>query len=186
MQTQAPGYTDEEQQIIAAQKNPENFQPLYEKYYAAILRFVYQRTVSIDDARDITQQVFLQAMIHLPKYEHRGFPFSSWLYRIAINELNQIFRKNEKQRGINLEEKHLKDVMEEMDYSTATADETALLDVLTTLPEEDFILIEMRFFEKRAFKEIAEILQSNEAAVKMRLYRILEKLKPELQKRLNY
>lgn len=185
MQTQAPGYTEEEQLILAAQRNPEKFQPLYEKYYAAILRFVYQRTVSKEDAQDITQQVFLQAMINLPKYEHRGFPFSSWLYRIAINELNQIFRKNEKQRGVNLEEKHLKDVIEEMDYSTATADERILLEVITTLPEDDFTLIEMRFFEKRAFKEIADILESNEAAVKMRLYRILEKLKPELQKRLN-
>lgn len=184
MQTQAPGYTEEEQLIYAAQTNPEKFQPLYEKYYSPILRFVYQRTVSKEDAQDITQQVFLQAMINLPKYQHRGYPFSSWLYRIAINELNQVFRKNEKQRGVNLQEKHLKEMMEEMDYASATANERVLLDVITLLPEEDFTLIEMRFFEKRAFKEIAEILRSNEAAVKMRLYRILEKLKPELQKRL--
>lgn len=177
--------SEEESLILAAQKNPQKFGALYDKYYAQILKFVYQRVVTKDDAYDITQQVFLQAMISLPKYEHRGFPFSSWLYRIAINEMNQLFRKNEKQRGINLEEKHLKDLIEEMGEQSAEEKEQWVLDALTTLDEDDFQLVEMRFFEKRPFKEISEILNVNEATAKMRLYRILEKLKPALAKKIH-
>ena len=174
--------SEEAEQIIAAKKNPDKFRPLYEKYYAQILKFVYQRVTSKEDAYDITQQVFLQALLALPKYEDRGFPFSSWLYRIAINEMNQIFRKNEKQRGINLEEKHLKELVEEIDGHSTEEKEQAVLDVIGELDEEDFQLVEMRFFEKRPFKEISELLNINEATAKMRLYRILEKLKPQLQK----
>lgn len=177
-------FTDEEKLILAAQANRENFQPLYEKYYTQILKFVYQRVTTKDDAYDITQQVFLQAMISLNKYELRGFPFSSWLYRIAINELNQAFRKNEKQRGINLEEKHLKEIVSEMNEEDVEEKERILLEALTTLEEEDFQLVEMRFFEKRAFKEIGEILNITEANAKMKLYRILDKLKPILEKKL--
>ncbi len=177
--------SEEEALILAAKKHPEKFGALYDKYYALILKFVYQRVVTKEDAYDITQQVFLQAMISLPKYEHRGFPFSSWLYRIAINEMNQLFRKNEKQRGINLEEKHLKDLVHEMGEQDIEEKEQLVLNALTTLDEEDFQLVEMRFFEKRPFKEISEILNVTEPTAKMRLYRILEKLKPLLQKTIN-
>ena len=178
-------YNEEQALIAAAQKNPARFSALYERYYEPILKFVYQRVTTKDDAFDITQQVFLQAMLSINKYEWRGFPFSSWLYRIAINELNQAFRKNEKQRGINLEEKHLVQLAEEMKIDPANDKEQALLDALTTLDEDDFQLIEMRFFEQRPFREIADILHVSEANAKMRLYRILVKLKPEVEKKLS-
>ena len=177
-------WSEEEKLILAAQANREQFQPLYQKYYTQILKFVYQRVTTKDDAYDITQQVFLQAMLSLNKYELRGFPFSSWLYRIAINELNQAFRKNEKQRGVNLEEKHLKDLAAEMNENGNEEQEKILLDALTTLSEDDFQLVEMRFFEQRAFKEIGEILNITEANAKMKLYRILDKLKPVLETKL--
>jgi RNA polymerase sigma-70 factor (ECF subfamily) len=176
--------TDEEQQILAARQNPAHFNVLYQKYYAPILKFVYQRVTSRADAADITQQVFLQAMLSLHKYEFRGLPFSSWLYRIAINEMNNIFRKNEKQRGINLNDSHLKDVAEEIGEMNIEVQEQVLLEALTTLDEDDYQLVEMRFFEKRPFKEIGEILNISEPNAKMRLYRILEKLKPLIEKQL--
>lgn len=184
--TETKTLSEEEKLILAAKANRDRFKPLYEKYYAQILKFVYQRVTTKDDAYDITQQVFLQAMLSLDKYELRGFPFSSWLYRIAINELNQVFRKNEKQRGINLEEHHLKDIAQEMNETGADEKENILLEALTGLEEDDFQLVEMRFFEKRAFKEIGEILNITEANAKMKLYRILDKLKPVLEKRITY
>lgn len=177
--------SEEQAMIAAAQSNPEKFNALYERYYEPILKFVYQRVTSKEDAFDITQQVFLQAMVSIKKFEWRGFPFSSWLYRIAINELNQAFRKKGKQRGINLSEKHLNDLAEEMSMEPGNQKEQAVLDAITTLDEEDFQLIEMRFFEKRPFREIGDILCISEANAKMKLYRILVKLKPEVEKRLN-
>jgi RNA polymerase sigma-70 factor (ECF subfamily) len=174
----------EEAMILAAQKDLQLFSALYEKYYGQILKFVYQRVTTKEDAYDITQQIFLQAMLSLHKYEIRGFPFSSWLYRIALNEMNQLFRKNKKQRGINLEEKHLKTIVEELGEPGDEERENAILAVLTNLQEEEFQLVEMRFFEARPFKEIAEILNISEANAKMRLYRILEKIKPMAEKTL--
>ncbi len=170
--------------ILAAQKDLQLFSALYEKYYGQILKFVYQRVTTKEDAYDIAQQIFLQAMLSLHKYEIRGFPFSSWLYRIALNEMNQLFRKNKKQRGINLEEKHLKSIVEELGAPDDEERENAILGALTGLPEDEFQLVEMRFFEARPFKEIAEILSISEANAKMRLYRILEKIKPIAEKNL--
>ncbi|MGB1032673.1 MAG: RNA polymerase sigma factor, partial [Flavobacteriales bacterium] len=48
---------------------------------------------------------------------------------------------------------------------------------LTQLSSADFLLIEMRFFEKRPFKEIAEILEITENNAKVKTYRALDRLK---------
>lgn len=67
--------------------------------------------------------------------------------------MNQAFRKNEKQRGVNLEEKHLKDIAEEMNEGGIEEKERVLLDALTTLDEEDFQLVEMRFLRSALLKK---------------------------------
>ena len=73
--------------ILRAQKNPESFGPLYKKYHEQIFRYIYQRMNDEELAFDITSQVFIKAMTNLHKYEYRGVPFASWLYRIAKSEL---------------------------------------------------------------------------------------------------
>jgi RNA polymerase sigma-70 factor (ECF subfamily) len=56
------------------------------------------------------------------------------------------------------------------------------LELITKLPEEQAQLIELRFFDKLSFQEIAQVYSITEANAKMRLYRILEKLKTDLDK----
>lgn len=177
--------SEDEALIEAAKRQPERFKPLYEKYYAAILKFVYRRVVSKDDAYDVTQQVFLQAMVNLHKYEYRGLPFSSWLYRIAVNELNQLFRKGSKMRGVNIDTEEIGEMVEEMFGNiTIQEKEDVLTRTLLQLEENEYQIVEMRFFEKRQFKEIGDILNITEASAKMKLYRILDKLKPIIEKQL--
>jgi len=57
-----------------------------------------------------------------------------------------------------------------------------LVKVLDTLEEKDLQLIEMRFFEQRPFKEIADVLGMTESNAKVKTYRILERLKTKLTK----
>ena len=150
---------------------------LYNKYYEPILVFVYQRVDSKDAAFDITQQVFLKAMINLSKYEFKGVPFSAWLYRMAINDLNQIFRNNKTQRAINVDIDSVEEMIEEMQEENKEEKHQLIVNALTELDDEEVQLIEMRFFEKRAFKEVGEILNITENNAKVKLYRVLDKLK---------
>lgn len=154
-----------------------DFAPLYKKYHAPILQFVYLRLDDKEVAIDITQQVFLKAMQNLHKYEFRGLPFSSWLYRIAMNELNQLFRSNKKMRTINLNETITGNLANEMEDEELALHKETLGLVLKKLTAEEFQLIEMRFFEKRPFKEIGEVLELTENNAKVKTYRIIQKLK---------
>ena len=173
----------DDQMVLAAKADRKHFAALYNKYYEPVARFVYQRTSTKDEAMDITQQVFMQAMIALDKYESRGFPFSSWLYRIAINEVNNRYRKSKKERVINVDDSSLLNVISEINESYSEEKEEALLNAIQELDEDEIQLLEMRFFEKRPFKEMAEIKDSTESAIKMKVYRLLEKLKAIMEKK---
>lgn len=163
--------------IEQAKSNPAAFEPLYRRYFEHIFRFVYQRMDDVDTAKDITQMVFIKAMEKLNKYEDRGLPFSSWLYRIAFNELTQHFRNNSKNRCLNLDDAGLDNLMEEMNEDRYEPYLDKLVEVMSQLEPENEALLEMRFFEKRSFKEIAEILDLTESNAKVRLYRLLDKVK---------
>jgi RNA polymerase sigma-70 factor (ECF subfamily) len=173
---------DEHALVEEAKKNPERFAVLYDKYYEQIFRFIYQRMDDKDTAFDTTQQVFLKALLNLRKYEFRGVPFASWLYRIAKSEVNQLFRKNKTQRTVNIDETHLGELMDEMQEDTLEKYSMQLQAAISMLPEEELVLIEMRYFEKRPFKEIAEIMEITENNAKVKVYRVLEKLKKILIK----
>ena len=169
--------------VHAAKADPAKFEALYSKYYEQILNFVYQRLDSKDTAFDITQQVFLKAMQNLHKYEYRGLPFSAWLYRIAINELNMMFRKSNKEQALNVDIAAVDDIMEEMNESSPEENMNIVLNALSKLEPDDVQIIEMRFFEKRAFKEIGDILGITENNAKVRTYRILDRLKHIITKK---
>jgi RNA polymerase sigma-70 factor, ECF subfamily len=163
--------------VEKAKKNARDFAPLYKKYHTPILQFVYLRLDDKDVAIDVTQQVFLKAIENLQKYEFRGLPFSSWLYRIAINELNQLFRKNKKMRTINLNESITSDLIHEMEDEEFALHKETLAIILKKISATDFQLIEMRFFEKRPFSEIGELLDITENNAKVKAYRVIQKLK---------
>jgi RNA polymerase sigma-70 factor (ECF subfamily) len=169
--------------VLAAKADRQQFGVLYNKYYGLVARFIYQRMDTKEEAMDITQQVFMQAMTALDRYETRGFPFSSWLYRIAVNEINSYYRKNKNLRAVNIDDSSLHEMIGEINEPYSEENEQALLAAIQTLDEEEIQLLEMRFFEKRPFKEIAEIKDSNESAVKMKVYRLLDKLKVILEKK---
>lgn len=167
-----------EQQVVeAAKKDPARFAALYDKYYEQIFRFIYQRVDDKEAAFDATQQTFLKALNNLYKYEFRGVPFASWLYRIASSEVNNLFRMQKAQRTVNIESANIFTIIEEIEESRIDEYHDKIVSIISRLPEAELQLIEMRFFEKRSFREIGEILDMTENNAKVKTYRILDKLK---------
>ncbi len=170
--------TEEASLIRAAATDPGAFRPLYEGYFKRIFLFVLHRVGEREVAADITQQVFLNALTHIGRFQFRGLPFSAWLFRIAINQCHDYFRKTKRTRTVVLEEASLENLHDEL-----TADQTReewekhLPRLLEQLKSEELNLVELRFFEGRPFKEIGEILGITETYAKVRTYRLLEKMK---------
>ncbi len=174
--------TNEQNLVEAAKKNPKDFSVLYDTYYDQIFRYIYQRLDDKEQAFDTTQQVFLNALSNLSKYEFRGVPFASWLYRIALSEVNNLFRQQKAQRTVNIDSVNIYNIIEEIQESKIDKYHDKIVAIISEQLDEDQLqLIEMRFFEKRSFKEIAEILNITENNAKVKTYRVLEGLKKAIK-----
>lgn len=160
-----------------AKDDPKKFEYFYNAYHEQIFRFVYQRMDDKDTAFDITAQVFYNALVNLKKFEFKGVPFVSWLYRIALNELNMLFRANRAQRTINVDLYDLRNIVDDMHHERYEEYYDKLINAVSELHPDDVLIVEMRYFEKKSFKEIGDILQITENNAKVKLYRIVDKLK---------
>jgi len=84
---------DEKKLVKKARKGQaEAFGLLYNRHLPAIYRFIFLKVNHQQDAEDLTHQVFLQAWQGIKSYRLKGFPFSSWLYRIASNKVVDYYR----------------------------------------------------------------------------------------------
>lgn len=168
--------------ISRAKKHPRFFAPLYEAYFENIFRFVHRKVGCMEAAADLCSQTFEKALIAIDKYEDRGFPFSSWLYRIAANEVNMYYRKQQKEIHQELNEEILEGLMNEFNISVEKeAQIVLLLSTLTLLNQNEQDLIEARFFDTLSFKEMGGLFGLSEEAAKMRTYRALKSLREKMK-----
>jgi RNA polymerase sigma-70 factor (ECF subfamily) len=178
---------EQEREVVErAKNNAEAFGELYDQYYSQIFGYVLKRTANIEVAQDVTSDVFFKAFKNLRQFRWCGVPFSSWLYRIATNEIANYFTKS----------KPWQFSLEEVSNSIGSSDpstETELRQAEAELRRhEDFLtlhenisklhlkyqeVIVLRFFEDKQLKEIGEILGKREGTVKSLLHRGLEKLR---------
>ena len=168
----------EEKLIRLAQKDINAFGPLYDAHFNTVFGFIFKRTRNQPLTGELTSIVFMKAMNSLPKYKITGAPFSSWLIRIALNEVRQYHRRTNKETTVPLNEADLISVYDELgEKQDKERNLQALLSGLNPWDDEAANYIELRFFEGRSFKEMAEILGISADNAKVRTYRVLKQLR---------
>ena len=78
---------------------------------------------------------------------------------------------------MSVESMHLFEMIEEMEEDDSSGNKKKLFRCLSLLKDDDLQLIEMRYFEKRSYREIGEIIEITENNAKVRTFRALERLK---------
>lgn len=177
---------EEKELVERARRDPEVFGKLYDQYYSRIFNYVLRRVANIEIAQDITSEAFFKALKNLRQFHWRNVPFSSWLYRIATNQIIDYFRGG-KQEMFSLEEIPdsitpsnpliESEVLEAKEELRRHEDFLLLHENISKLPIKYQEVITLRFFENKQIKEIAQILGKREGTVKSLLHRGLKKLK---------
>ncbi len=166
------------------------FARLVDAYSAPIYRLGLKILGNPQDAEDVLQNTFLNALMHLSSFEGRS-SLSTWLYRIASNEaLMQIRRKR---KNVSIEDLQTEGSDEGMlpeifmDWSALpeseliTEESKAKLDeAVSKLPESLRLVFVLRDVEGVSIKETAEILNLTETNVKTRLLRARMALREQL------
>lgn len=178
----------ERQLIEKAQKNPDDFQHLFNKYYDAIFNYVLRRSCDVHIADDVAATTFLKAFDQIKNFKWKGVSFSAWLYRIATNEIAQVYRKSKRMIPLTSEaEAKLKDerssdsALLEAEESVARNEKFKQIHAaLSRLKRKYQTALTLRYFEDKSIKEIAAILDISENTVKTHIRRGLKQLKEYL------
>src|SRR5579863_9047123 len=83
----------EKKLVEQAKHDPIAFGKLYDAYYPKISRYILHRIGNVQEAQDITSEVFYKVMKGLRSFEWRNISFSSWIYKIATNEITNHYRR---------------------------------------------------------------------------------------------
>jgi len=177
---------DEKILVERAKSDKEAFAELYDKYCSQILGYVIRRTSNIEVAQDVTSQVFFKAYKNIGHFHWQGISFSSWLYRIAANEIANYFRDTKRRQiysnkdpdEIEASDSSPQDELTQAEEDLRKHEEyLSLHENLSKLSIKYQEVITLRYFERKHLKEIGEILDKSEGTVKSLLYRGLNNLR---------
>lgn len=149
---------------------------LVEKYSDMVYRVAFSRTRNVEDARDITQDVFLKYL----KYTKAGNEFrdeehrKAWLLKVAVNTGNTLVT--------SAWNRHRASIDEVPEVADSRSDEKGeVYYAVMELPEKYRVVIHLFYFEELSIKQIAGVLKLSENNVKSRLHRAREALKDKLK-----
>ncbi|MGP8160066.1 MAG: RNA polymerase sigma factor [Candidatus Dormibacteria bacterium] len=165
---------EERQLILAAQQDRAAFAPLYERYVDQIFAYIYTLTRDRELAEDVTAATFAKGLEELPRFEWRGVPYSSWLYRVASNLVARQRRRPgwiELGPGVASNEESPLDAVEKHDRAEEVRS------AVRSLPDDQRQAVALRFAGEMRNREIAEIMGRSEGAVKLLTFRALTTLR---------
>ncbi len=176
--------------IQRAQKGDEaSFNQIVAAYRRRILGTVARLINHPEDVEDVGQEVFLRLYFSLDQLRTPEV-FEPWLYRLAVNAAYDYIRKSKRRM-----ESRMCDLSEEqVVIADASASSKANLDdnqkqqtrayvdeILANISDEDRILLLMKEVEGLSLREMQQVYQVNETALKVRLFRARQRVLKALQ-----
>lgn len=178
--------TDIEALVKRAQdKDREAFGELFDLYYDKVLNYVFRRVLNVEYAKDITSNAFLKAIKNLDQFEWRNgpFSFSGWIFKIATNEVNQYFRKQNRYK-LTIDDPDFKElgddnkIAEEIERKVDNDKHLLILNrAIRQLKPIYQDILHLKYFEEMSYEEISQILDKNESTVRVYSKRAKEELR---------
>jgi len=159
----------------------EAFGLLYEEYEERVYRYVFVRTRQVEQAEDLTQEVFVRAFDSIRSYRDRGKPFSGWLFRIAHNLVIDHYRWLAKHRSIELADVQPTSVDDPVAEVEKKAEIKRILEAVPNLTPGQREVISLRFGAGLHLAEAAAVMGKSIGAVKMLQHQAVARLKRILE-----
>lgn len=171
-----------------------NFQRIFDRYYAPVRAFLSRRA-SPEDAVDLTQETFLRLYTGLKGFRGDA-AFGTWVFRIAYNTWHKWSRSRSRRsessyedlgddafRDSILEERGsltLEDAEDPVESLLSEERREALREAVDELPEKMRECMQLRLYQQRPYREIAEILRISIETVKAHLFQGRKRLREHL------
>ena len=169
-----------------------SFSELIDEYKNMVFSLSYKMTNSLQDAEDISQEVFIRVYKSLYNF-NPNYKFSTWLYQMTLNLCRDRFRKG-KIPSVSLDSPLNKDDQKDLrsiipdnqnnpeDIIMGVEQTNFINDLITSLPLKYREVIILRHLKDLSYDEMSKILNISLGSVKTRLFRARELLKNKLKK----
>ena len=156
------------------------FAELYERHYDQIFRYVSFKCGNRLEAEDLSGEVFLRMLESIDKFKFQGFPFTSWLYRIAHNIVVDNFRRKGRKPTVPLDKvlHFSNEADDEMEYRAQISwSMREVVEAMTNLTDLQREVITLRFVAGLSIAETADAVGRRENAVKALQHAGISKLR---------
>jgi len=170
---------DGELAAATAAGDADAFEQLVRKYERPVLSTIYRYVGDRAAAEDVAQEAFLKVWRRAKSFKGRS-SFSTWLYRVVVNQCLNFRRKRARAKNVPLDEAIAADgpgLDERLDEARRAAAVRAAVDELP--PRQRMALI-LSKFEGRSYREIAEIMRTSTSSLESLLFRAKRNLKKKL------
>ncbi|MDD3214292.1 MAG: sigma-70 family RNA polymerase sigma factor [Eubacteriales bacterium] len=154
----------------------EIVQDLYDRYGELVFRYILGRIRNYTDAEDLRSDVFVKVMANIERYDARKATYSTWIYAITRNTVNDYYRAKGK-ATVDLDETRLDCV----DTHAWEQDLSTLADALQQCTERERDIVILHYYYGYPYAEIADKLKLSGANVRMISFRTTRKLRELLQ-----
>jgi RNA polymerase sigma-70 factor (ECF subfamily) len=172
---------DDDQALVRlAQNDLGAFSALYQKYASQVYRYLLVRVGNREDAQDLTSQTFLAAMERLHTYRGQGH-FAAWLLGIARHKIVDQYRRRRPELALETADSHpnpFDDAPDEQVSRQLIIEQVSRK--LQTIAPDRAEALSLRLFAGLDVAEIARLMDKNEAAVRMLVFRGLRDLQAQL------
>lgn len=162
--------------------NKQAFEMIINKYKNPLYATILRMTKNPHDAQDLVQESFIKVYQQLEKYKETG-SFSSWLYRVAMNHCMDEFRKKRyKMKSIEIDEgkviagDHPEIIFMKKEKSRQVER------LISTLPEDERIIILLRYVNELSYQEISELVNMPLSTVRNKLHRAKKKMRETVKR----
>ena len=176
--------------VIAAQRDPAQFDALYRRYLAQVYSYAYYELGDHHAAEDATEKTFLAALANLVRFEERALPgdgdgastFRVWLFRIARNVVANDRRTARRRPSSPLpDDAVLVDPLDIERAAVAREEAAEALRAVGRLRADRRRALVLRFVDEMTTAEIAGVLGRSEGAVRVLIHRALRSVARELR-----
>jgi len=158
----------------------EEFAALVDRYHGGCRRFARHLLGDADDADDATQETFLRAYTGLGRYDERN-RFRAWLYRILVNQCRSLARQRRRRNHRFVQDPALVDQAPAKPSGLGSWERRSLDEVLALLEPRAREALLLKYGEGLEYGEMAVITGVGISALKMRVKRAVEVVRPRLE-----
>jgi RNA polymerase sigma-70 factor (ECF subfamily) len=182
--SRAPGGDPDAEAVRAAVHDAAAFDVLYRRYLDRLYSYAFYQLGDHHDAEDATERTFLAALRAIGSFRHEQGTFRAWLFRIARNTVLNVHRSRARRRTEPIDVATLEPEAPDEDpagIAVRAEDQRRVRAALRLLPEERRQVIVLRFADGLSAREIGQVLDRSEGAVRVLLHRALKELAAHLQ-----